>query len=105
MNSGENRFPLFRICPGFARQLGFQKITNQRRLDVGRYHGAADGLQQDEGELAALDLLVLRHQRHQRIGIRQPFLGKSRDILQMGWQTDLGKVMGDARRVGLARSS
>ena len=41
-------------------------------------------LQQDEGQLAALDLLVLRHQRHQRVGIRQPVLGEACDVLQIG---------------------
>src|SRR5215218_5072080 len=67
-----------------TRQLGFQKIANQRRLDVVGNHGASDCLKQDEGEPAALDLLVLAHQRHQRVGIRKALLGKSCDILQMG---------------------
>src|SRR5438105_12130362 len=63
-------------CLFFPRQLFFQKIANQRRLDVGRNHGAADRLEQDEGKLAVLDLLVLRHQRHQRIGVRKPSWAK-----------------------------
>ena len=69
-----------------------QEIANQRRFDVVGDHGAADRLQQDEGEPAALDLLVLRHQRHQRVGIGEPFLGKAGDILQTGRQADCGKV-------------
>src|SRR5450631_4494475 len=73
-------------------QFGLQKIAYQRRLDVGSDHGATDRFKQDESEPAALDLLVLRHQRHQRVGVGEPLLGKSRDILQMGRQADLGKV-------------
>src|SRR6267154_204019 len=46
------------MSTSFLCQLGFQEIANQRRFDVGRNHGAADRLQQDEGEPAALDLLV-----------------------------------------------
>src|SRR6476659_4949274 len=49
----------------FSRQLALKKTVNQRRLDVIGNYGAADRLQQNEGELAALDLLVLRHQGHQ----------------------------------------
>src|SRR4029077_6609907 len=59
-------------CSGF--QLAFQKITNHRRFDVGSDHGATDRSKQDEREPSALDLLVLRHQRHQRIGIAESFL-------------------------------
>src|SRR6266851_397588 len=84
---------------GFARQPGAQKIANQRRLDIGSNHGATDRLQQNKGELAALDLLVLRHQRQQRVGIAESLLGKSRDVLQMGRQTHFGKVMLDARGI------
>ena len=82
------------------RQLGFQKIANQRRLHVRSNHGTADRLEQDEGEPAALDLLVLSHQRHQRVGVGEPFLGKSGDILHMGRQTDFGKMTADACGVG-----
>src|SRR5438552_2343338 len=63
-------------------QLPRQKISHRRGLHVRRDCGAADRLQQDEGELAAPDLLVLRHQRHQGIGVRQPFLREACDILQ-----------------------
>src|ERR1700712_256998 len=63
------RFALVGSCSGFLRQLGLEKIANQRRLNVRSNHRPADRLEQDEGEPAALDLLVLRHQRHQRIGI------------------------------------
>src|SRR5882724_5373816 len=84
-------------CSAF--QPGFQKIANHRRFDVGSDHGAADRREQDEGEPSALDLLVLRHQRHQRVGIAKPFLGKSGDVLQMGRQTDLGKMTPDARGI------
>lgn len=43
-----------------------------------------------------LTFLFLRHQRQQRVGIGEPFLGKSGDILQMGRQADRGKMMLDA---------
>ena len=42
-------------CLFFPRQLFFQKIANQRRLDVGRNHGAADRLKQDEGKVEKQD--------------------------------------------------
>src|ERR1700712_2948191 len=79
-------------------QFGGEEITHQRRLDIVGNHRAADCLEQDEGEPAALDLLVLRHQRQQRVGVRKPFLGKSRDVLQTGRQAHLGKMMPDSRR-------
>src|ERR1700761_7006300 len=47
-----------------SRQPGFEKIANHRRLDIRSDHGATDRLEQDKGETSALDLLVLRHQRH-----------------------------------------
>ena len=78
-----------------------RKLANQSRLDVVCDHRAADRLQQDERQPAALDLLVLRHQRHQRVGIRQPFLRKARDVLQMGRQADGSKVALDAGGVGI----
>ena len=78
-----------------------RKSRTSARLDIVCDHRAADRLQQDEGQLAALDLLVLRHQRHQRVGIRQPFLGEAGDILQMGRQADRGKMALDARGVRL----
>src|ERR1700722_14594442 len=87
-------------CLDLARQPGLQKIADQRRLDVRGNHGTADRLQQDEGEPAALALLVLRHKRHQRVGVAKPFLGKSGDVLQMGRQPDFGKVTPDPRCVG-----
>ncbi len=65
-------------------------------------HGPADRSHQDEGELAALHLLVLRHQRHQRVGVREPFLREAGDVLQPGRQADLGEML---LRRGPPRSS
>src|SRR4051794_28230845 len=81
----------------FARQLPFEKIANQCGFDIWRDHGAAYGLEQDESQLAALDLLVLRHQRQQRVGAGQAFLRKAGDVLQPRRQADRGKMMLDAR--------
>ena len=76
-------------------------IAHQRRLDIVCDHRAANRLQQDEGQPAALDLLVLRHQRHQGVGIRKPFLGEARNVLQMGRQPDGSQVALDAGGIGL----
>src|SRR6516225_6369919 len=66
-----------------GRELRLKKPTHSRRLDVLCNHRTTDSLQQDESQAAAAHLLVLRHQRHQRIGIGEPFLRKPRDLVQM----------------------
>src|SRR6516225_6446588 len=60
-----------------AFQPSLEKIPNNRRFDARSDHGASDRLEQDEGEMSAFDLLVLSHQRHQRVSIGQTFLGES----------------------------
>src|SRR4029078_7539116 len=93
-----NRYPLrlktlwFFRASDLLRELLFQEIAHRRGLDVPGDDGAPHRLQQDEGELAARDLLVLRHQRHQRIGVGKPFLREARDILQARRQAGLDKV-------------
>src|SRR3974390_714139 len=82
-----------------AFQPSLEKIPNNRRFDARSDHGASDRLEQDEGEMSAFDLLVLSHQRHQRVGIGQTFLSESANILQMGRQADRGKMVADARRL------
>ena len=57
-----------------------------------------DCLQQNEGEPASPDLLVLRHQSHHCIGA-DLFLGKTRDVLQPGRQAGGGEMPLDARRI------
>src|SRR5499427_4740114 len=85
----------------FALQLYLQEVAHPRRIDIPGNHRAANGLKQDEGQLAAPDFLVLRHQGHQRVGVSEPFLREARNILQMGRQTDVGKMTLHARRVSL----
>src|SRR3984893_18103617 len=84
----------------FALQLRLQEVANFRRIDVPCDDGATDGFEQDEGQLAAPNFLVLRHQSQQRVGIRKPFLREASDVLQMGRQTDIGKVTLHPRSVG-----
>src|ERR1700744_1036693 len=73
-----------------------QKIAHPRGLDIPGDHRTADRFEQDEGQTAAAHLFVLRHQRHQRIGIRQSFLCEACDILQPCRQAHLGEMPGDA---------
>src|SRR6185369_12799803 len=87
------------LASGPALKPVFEKIAHHRWLDIRNNHGTADRLEQDEGEPATSDLLVLRHQRHQRVGIGKAFLRKSGDILQMGGQTYSGKMALDAQGI------
>src|SRR5579871_1154069 len=84
-----------------ARELCLEKIAHPRRLDILCDHGAADCLKQNESQPPTSHLFVLCHQIHQRVGIREPFLRKSRYILQMGRQPHLGKVTFHANCVTL----
>src|SRR4029079_5366347 len=70
-------------------ELSREECTHVLGIDVGRNEGPADTAGEDERELAALDLLVLRDQVHQRVDCRhllhlrqarrQPDTGQMRD--------------------------
>src|SRR5579871_977170 len=85
-----------------SAQLALQEGVDGRRLDVRRDHGLTQRLQQNERQAPAPDLLVLRHQRHQRIRVTDAFLRESGDILQSGRQADGCKMRADARRIALS---
>src|SRR3954453_9576237 len=76
----------------FACELTHEEFADQRWLDIGHDRRAADRFEQNEGKLAALDLLVLRHQPHQRVRA-DFFLGETGDVLQMGRQANRGKML------------
>src|SRR5215470_2419651 len=57
-------------------------------VDIGRNEGLADAAREDERELAALDLLVLRHQFHQPVDVGESAL----HLREMGRQADRRKV-------------
>ena len=72
-NSASSRLRMVAVI-GRGRRLmpdsfSARKARTSRRSTSRRDEGLADAAHQDEGELAALDLLVLRDQVHQRIGV------------------------------------
>src|ERR1700760_1601608 len=79
-----------------AREPDLQEIADLRRIDIFGDHGAADRFHQNKSQLAALDLLVLRHQRQQPISVTKPFLGKTCNVLQMRRQADTAKMVNNA---------
>ena len=61
-NDGEGK-PAHARSVMFLRQFLAQEITHRCRINIVDDDGVAELFQKDEGELAALDLLVLEHQR------------------------------------------
>src|SRR5437763_14268292 len=59
----------FSHASDLLRELFLEEVTYRSGLDVVGDDGAPDRLQQNERQLAALDLLVLRHQAQERVGI------------------------------------
>src|ERR1700693_4006956 len=73
-----------------------QKGADVANFDVGCDEGFADPAREDEGQRAAIHLLVLSDQLHQPIGVRQTAL----HLRQMGRQAGRRKVACDALGLG-----
>ena len=73
--------------PPFARQ--------GARIDVARYECLANSAGKDEGDFAVDHLLVLAHQRYERICIRQP----ARNVGQAKRKSGTFEVIADAHRI------
>src|SRR6185503_20647101 len=73
-------------------QLLLDEVANLRGFDIARDKGLADTAHKDEGELAALHLLVLGHEIHQRVRIG----AKLRHVAEAGWKPDRRQMMRNA---------
>ena len=76
-----------------------QEVTHRSRVNIIGDDSLPDGFEQNEGQLAALHLLVLRQQRHQPIGVGEAFLREARNVLQPRRQPGVNEMALDARGI------
>src|SRR6185312_4378227 len=85
------------LCRSFLRDFFGEEGAHVGRIDIGFDEGLADAAHQNEGELPAFDLLVLRDQFHQPVGGRH----SACYVAEFDRQADGGEMVGGAR--GIAR--
>ena len=87
------------VSASFARQFARKKIAHQRGSTSGAITARPTASSRMKVSRPRLTFLSCAISAISASASAKPFLGKSGDVLQMGRQTDRGKVMLDARRV------